>query len=67
MPYHSRALLICPYITLVVIHSRMKLQFCFSCVLLATFFEVDQVAHIFRFASQRLFDIMDFAVVGAGN
>ena len=31
------------------------------------FFAVDQVAYIFRFASQGLLDIMDFAVVGAGN
>ena len=50
-----------------VIHSQMKLRFCFSCVLQATFFAVDQVAHIFRFASQRLLDIMDFAVVGVDN
>ena len=49
--------------TLSIIHSQMKLQFCFSCVLLATFFAVDQVAHIFRFASHRLFDIVYLAVV----
>ena len=67
VPYRSRALLICPYITLVVIHSQVKLQFCFSCVLLATFFAVDQVAHMFRFASHRLLDIVDFAIVGAGT
>ena len=50
-----------------VIHSQMKLQFCFSGVLLPTIFAIDQVAHIFRFESHRLLDIADFAVVGAGN
>ena len=64
---HFCALFICPYISLVVIHSHMKLQFCFSCVLLTKLFAVDQTAHIFRFARHRLLDTVDFAIVGAGN
>ena len=50
-----------------IVHSEVKFQFCFSCVLLATLFAVDQVAYIFCFASYRPLDVVDYTIVGAGN
>ena len=50
-----------------IVHPLMEFELRFACVLLMTFFAIDETADIFGFAGHRLFDDVLIAIICAGD
>ena len=50
-----------------IVHPLMEFELCFACVLLMTFFAIDEIADIFGFAGHRLFDDVVIAIICAAD
>ena len=67
MSHHSRTFLFLSDVTYMIVHPLMEFELCFACVLLMTFFAIDEIADIFDFAGHRLFDGVFIAIICAAD
>ena len=51
-----------------IVHPLVEFELCFACVLLMTFFAIDEITGIFGFAGHRLFDdVFIIAIICAAD
>ena len=67
MSHHSHTFLFLSDVTCMIVHPLTEFELCFACVLLTTFFAVDEIADIFGFAGHRLFDDVFIAIICAAD
>ena len=67
MSHLSHTFLFLSDVTCMIVHPLMEFELCFACVLLMTFFAIDEIADIFSIAGHRLFDDVFIAIICAAD
>ena len=57
MSHHSCTFLFLSDVTCMIVHPLMEFELCFACVLLMTFFAIDEIADIFGFVGFGMFQV----------
>ena len=66
MSHHYHTFVFLSDVTCMIIHPLMEFELCFACVLLMTFFAIEEIADIFGFAGHRLFGVF-IAIICAAD